>query len=154
MHERPNFMREDPPSWTRGWYRQNDAIWGGKVQNVNRTHESEGATEPGQDGPGPVDPGRLARPTPVLVRPRISCASRWCNPEYVEAPPFTDGEPFAREVVHKLEREKRREIIRKEDRSTRRKQPQVEEDIEALQDTPGGEGRHCRKRHHDKRCYT
>jgi hypothetical protein len=49
----------------------------------------------------------------------------------VEASPFTEGEPFAREVVHKLEREEG-EIIRKKDRSTRRKQPQVEEDVEAL----------------------
>ena len=50
----------------------------------------------------------------------------------MEAPPFAEREPFAREAVHKLEREKRREIIRKEDCSTRRKQPQVEEDVEAL----------------------
>jgi hypothetical protein len=50
----------------------------------------------------------------------------------MEAPPFTGREPFAREAVYKLEREKRREIIRKNDRSTRRKQPQVEEDVEAL----------------------
>jgi hypothetical protein len=49
----------------------------------------------------------------------------------VGAPTFR-GEPFAQEAVHKLERKKRREIIRKKDRSTRRKQPQVEEDIEAL----------------------
>jgi hypothetical protein len=34
-------------------------------------------------------------------------------------------------VVHKLKRERRREIIREKDRSTRRKQPQVEEDVEA-----------------------
>jgi hypothetical protein len=27
------------------------------------------------------------------------------NPKYVEAPPFAEGEPFAREAVHKLERE-------------------------------------------------
>jgi hypothetical protein len=50
----------------------------------------------------------------------------------VEVPPFAEGEPFSREAVHKLEREKRREIIHEEDRSTRRKQPQVEEDVEAL----------------------
>jgi hypothetical protein len=28
--KRPNFMREDPPSWTRGWHRQNGANGGGK----------------------------------------------------------------------------------------------------------------------------
>jgi hypothetical protein len=41
-------------------------------------------------------------------------------------------EPFAREVVHKLERKERRETIHEEDCTTRRKQPQVEEDVEAL----------------------
>jgi hypothetical protein len=51
---------------------------------------------------------------------------------YVEAPPFAWREPFAREAIQKLERKKRREIIREEDHSTQRKQPQVEEDIEAL----------------------
>jgi hypothetical protein len=55
-----------------------------------------------------------------------------CNPKYVEAPPFVEREPFAREVVHKLEKEKRREIIRERGLSTRRKQPQVVEDVEAL----------------------
>jgi hypothetical protein len=53
----------------------------------------------------------------------------------VEAPPFIEREPFAREAVHKLEREKRREIVREKDRSTRRK-PQVEEDVEALPRQP------------------
>jgi hypothetical protein len=38
-----------------------------------------------------------------------------------------DREPFAREAIHKLEREKRREIVREKDLSTRRKHPQVEE---------------------------
>jgi hypothetical protein len=33
--------------------------------------------------------------------------------------------PFAREAIHKIERKERREIICEEDRSTRRKQPQV-----------------------------
>jgi hypothetical protein len=50
----------------------------------------------------------------------------------VEAPPFAQREPFTREAVHKLEREKRREIICEKDCSTRRKQPLVEEDVEAL----------------------
>jgi hypothetical protein len=39
----------------------------------------------------------------------------------MEALPFTEGDPFARESVHKLEREKRREINREKDHSTRRK---------------------------------
>jgi hypothetical protein len=50
----------------------------------------------------------------------------------VEVPPFTEREPFTREDTHKLARKKRREIIRKKDRSTRRKQPQVVEDVEDL----------------------
>jgi hypothetical protein len=54
------------------------------------------------------------------------------NPKYVEALPCIGREPFAREDVRKLEREKRREIIRKKDCSTRRKQPQVEVDVKAL----------------------
>jgi hypothetical protein len=39
------------------------------VQNVKRTHGSEGATELGQDEPGRVGPGQPARPIPVSVRP-------------------------------------------------------------------------------------
>jgi hypothetical protein len=53
------------------------------------------------------------------------------NPKVVEAPPFAVREPFTRVAVHKLEW-KKREITRERDRSTRRKQPQVEEDVEAL----------------------
>jgi hypothetical protein len=59
-HKRPNFMREDPLSWIRGWHRQNDAIVGGKVQNVKRTHGSDGATEP--DWMGRPRPAGLAHP--------------------------------------------------------------------------------------------
>jgi hypothetical protein len=67
-------MQGEPPSWTRGWHRQNSASGGGKVHKHMRTHESEGATEPGRDGPGPVGPSRPAqagRPGPLrgLVRP-------------------------------------------------------------------------------------
>jgi hypothetical protein len=43
-----------------------------------------------------------------------------------------EREPFARESIHKLERKKRRDIIHKKDCSTRRKQPQMVEDVEAL----------------------
>jgi hypothetical protein len=43
-----------------------------------------------------------------------------------------EREPFTQEVVHKLKRKKRREVIRKKDRSSLRRQPQVEEDVEAL----------------------
>jgi hypothetical protein len=56
----------------------------------------------------------------------------------VDVPPFARREPFAREAIHKLEMKERGEIIREKDRSTRRKQPQVEEDVEALPRHPKG----------------
>jgi hypothetical protein len=34
------------------------------MHNHLRTHESEGATEPGWDGPGPIDPSWPAWPSP------------------------------------------------------------------------------------------
>jgi hypothetical protein len=43
--------------------RQNGASGGGKVHKCMRTHGSEGATEPGMDGPGPVGPSRPAWPS-------------------------------------------------------------------------------------------
>jgi hypothetical protein len=75
--------------------------------------------------------------TAVLAHPDvgstpISWAWRWCNPKYVWALPFAGGEPFSREVVHKLETKERREIIREKDRLSPRRQPQVEEDVETL----------------------
>jgi hypothetical protein len=41
-------------------------------------------------------------------------------------------EPFTQEVVQRLERKEEREIIREKDRSSPKRQPQVEEDIKAL----------------------
>jgi hypothetical protein len=76
------------------WYK-----WRGKVHKDMRTHRSEVATEPGQDGPGPVGPGRPAWPIPRSVRPPISWTWRSFNPMYVGAPRF----PW--EVIKKLERE-------------------------------------------------
>jgi hypothetical protein len=61
--KRPDFMQGEPPSWTRGWHRQNGASGGGKVHKCMRTHGSERATEPGRDGPGPVGPSRLTWPS-------------------------------------------------------------------------------------------
>jgi hypothetical protein len=43
-----------------------------------------------------------------------------------------EREPFTQVVVHNLERKERRETIREKDRSSPRRQPQVEEDVEAL----------------------
>jgi hypothetical protein len=51
---------------------------------------------------------------------------------YMGAPPFAEREPFTQEAVHNLERKDKREIIHEKDRPSRRMQPQVEEDIEAL----------------------
>jgi hypothetical protein len=102
---------------------------GGKVQNVKRAYESEGAT-------GPSRPAWLI---PEAVRSPVSWAWRWCNPKSVWVPPYAGREPLAREVVHKLARKERREIVCEKDRSSPRKQPQVEEDAEALP-------RHSRRR--------
>jgi hypothetical protein len=43
--KRPDFMQGEPPSWTRGWHRQNSASGGVKVHKYKRTHGSEGAIE-------------------------------------------------------------------------------------------------------------
>jgi hypothetical protein len=42
------------------------------VHNHLRTHGSEGATEPGRDGPRPVGLGRPAQPTPGVGSPPLS----------------------------------------------------------------------------------
>jgi hypothetical protein len=41
------------------------------VHKDRRTHGSEGATEPGQDGPRPVGLGRPAWPTPGVGSPPL-----------------------------------------------------------------------------------
>jgi hypothetical protein len=144
----------------RGWHRQNGANGGGKVHNDKRTHVREGATEPGRNGPRPVGPGRLAWPIPGSVRPPfleledVSTLNTWRHHHSQrERERERERAIRPRDCPQAREREKRREIIRKKDRSTRRKQPQVEEDVEALPRHPGGEGRHRRKRHHDQQCY-
>jgi hypothetical protein len=75
------------------------------VHNDKRTHVRKGAIELGQDGPGPVGLGRPAWPILGFVRLPISWVWRSFNPKYVEVPPFTGRKPFAREAIHKLERE-------------------------------------------------
>jgi hypothetical protein len=86
---------EEPPSWTRGWHRQNHASGRGKVHNHLRTHGSEGATKPGRNGPGPVGPAGRPSPHLALVQPPFPCTRRIFNPKTLEAPPFAEGEPFA-----------------------------------------------------------
>jgi hypothetical protein len=57
------------------------------VHNHLRTQGSEGATEPGREGPGPVGlahfGGRFGPPFP--------CTQRIFNPKVLEAPPFAKG---------------------------------------------------------------
>jgi hypothetical protein len=89
--KRPNFMQREPSSWMRGWHLQNSASGGGKVHKCMRTHRSEGATEPGRSGPGPVSPGRPAWPTPGVGSPPFPCTRRIFNPKVLEVPPFAGG---------------------------------------------------------------
>jgi hypothetical protein len=86
--KRRNFMPGEPPSWTWGWHHQNGASGGGKVHNHLRTHRSEGATEPGRDGPGPIGPSRPAWPSPEVGSTPLPCTQRIFNPKSLEAPPF------------------------------------------------------------------
>jgi hypothetical protein len=58
------------------------------MHNHMRTHGSEGATEPGWDGPGPVGLRRPAWPTPRVGSPPFTCTRRIFNPMSLEAPPF------------------------------------------------------------------
>jgi hypothetical protein len=92
--KRPDFMREDPLSWTWGCHRQNDGSEWGKVQNVKRTHMCKGATDPSWNELGPVGPGQPAWPILTSVRSPISWAWRWCNPKSVWAPPFAEESHF------------------------------------------------------------
>jgi hypothetical protein len=68
---------------------------------------------------------------PTCAKGRPNRATHFLSLKKMQ-PQSRGGEPFTRQVVHKLERKEKREIIREEDRSTRRKQPQVEDDVEAL----------------------
>jgi hypothetical protein len=106
-------MHEEPPSWTRGWHRQNHTSGRGKVHNHLRTHGCEGATEPGRNGPGPV--GQADRPSPLLasVRPPFlapkgsSTLKPWRHRHSQKGEPYAPGgHPQARE-----EGDLRREIV-------------------------------------------
>jgi hypothetical protein len=96
------------------------------VHKYMRTHGSEGATEPDGDGPGLVGPSRPPWPTLGVGSAPFSCTRRSFNPKLLEALPFARQRAI-RPRGHPQAREKRREIVRKKDRSTRRKHPQVEE---------------------------
>jgi hypothetical protein len=82
-----------------------------------------------------VGPGRSSHPIRSSVRPLFL--------EHEDDPTLSRGgrrhseetEPYTREVVHKaerLDRERIEEIIREKDSSSTRRQPQAEEDVEAL----------------------
>jgi hypothetical protein len=76
------------------------------VHKYMRTHGSEGATELGRDGPGPVGPSRPAWPTPGVGSAHLFFACEDTSTlRHGGAAIHRDREPFAREVIHKLERE-------------------------------------------------
>jgi hypothetical protein len=104
--KRPDFMQGEPPSWTRGWYRQNSANGGGKVHKHMRTHGSEGATEPGRDGHGPVGPSQTAWPTPGVGSAPILLHPKDLQPQVRGGATIHKTESHLhREAIHKLERE-------------------------------------------------
>jgi hypothetical protein len=112
---------------------------GGKVQNVKRTHGSEGRPNGAEMGLGWLAqagwPGPFPRwfDPPFLEREDNATLSTWRR-HHSRRESRSPEKPS--EAVHRLESKKRREIIRKKDRSTRMKQPQVEEDVEALSRHP------------------
>jgi hypothetical protein len=134
--KRPNFMRGEPPSWMRGWHRQNHASGGGKVHNHLRTHGSEGATVPGRIGPGPVGPAQFRRRfgPPFLAPEGSSTLKPWRHRQSTGGEPFTPG-------GHRQARE----------RGGRSPEGGSTTSMEAP--TRGEEGRHRRKGNHDQRCY-
>jgi hypothetical protein len=101
------------------------------VQNVKGTHVREGATEPGRNGPGPV--AQAGRPGPFhrqFSPPFLECEydatlSTWMRQH-------SQGESHSPERPPQVRKEGEEKIIHEEDHSTRRKQPQLEEDVEAL----------------------
>jgi hypothetical protein len=115
-----NFMCREPPTWTWGWHRQNHASGRGKVHNHLRTHGSEGVTEPGRDGPGPVGPdhfgGRFG--PPFLAPEGSSTLKSWRRRHSQRGEPFAPGgHPQARERGGRAP---------EGDQPPRRKHPQVE----------------------------
>jgi hypothetical protein len=123
--KRPNFMHGEPPSWTRGWHRQNHASGRDKVHKFMRTHGSEGATEPGRNGLGLVGPGWPAQPTPgvgsapLFLAPEGSSTLKpWRRRQSQGGEPFVPGgHPQARERGGRSP---------EGDRPSRRKHPQAE----------------------------
>jgi hypothetical protein len=71
-----------------------------------RTHGSEGVTEPGCGGPGPVGPGRPALPTPDVGSAPPSLHPKDFQPESPGGATARRGESHShQEAFHKLERE-------------------------------------------------
>jgi hypothetical protein len=93
------------------------------VHNHLRTHGSEGATEPGRDGPGPVGPGRPTQPTPGSVRPPFLAPEGSSTLKPWRRRHSTGGEPFA-PGGHPQARERGGRSL-EGDRPPRRKHPQV-----------------------------
>jgi hypothetical protein len=68
------------------------------VHKYMRTHESEEATEPSRDGPGPVGPSRTAWPTPGA-----SSASFFLHPKILQ-PHVAGGAAIRKTKSHSPER--------------------------------------------------
>jgi hypothetical protein len=101
------------------------------VHNHLRTHGSEGATEPGRDGPGPLRGS---------VRPPFPCTRRIFNPKVLDAPPFVEERATRTEMPSTSWRERRE--ISGGGATISKEAPRS-----------GEEGRHRRKHHHDQQCY-
>jgi hypothetical protein len=89
--KRPNFMRGEPPSWTRGWHRQNHASGGAKCIITWGTTGAKGRPNRAEMGLGRS--AQAGRPSPLRgsVRPPFPCTRRIFNPKTMEAPPFDRG---------------------------------------------------------------
>jgi hypothetical protein len=123
--KRPNFMHEEPPTWTRGWHRQNRASGRGKVHKCMRTHGSEG-----RPNRADVGLGRPARPTPdegsapFLAPKGFSTLKPWRRRHSGGREPFVlGGHPQARERGGRSP---------EGDQPPRRKHPQVEKKVDTV----------------------
>jgi hypothetical protein len=101
------------------------------VHNHLRTHGSEGATEPGRIGPGPVGLDRWAQPSSGVGSAPFPCTRRIFNPKTLEAPPFVGGRAIRTRRPSPSERE-RGGRSPEEDRPPRRKHPQVEKNEDTV----------------------
>jgi hypothetical protein len=138
--KRLNFMHGEPPSWTRGWHRQNGASGGAKCIITWGPTGVKG--RPSRAGMGLGRSVQVGRPGPVAgsVRPPFPCTWRIFNPKVLEVPPFARERAIRTERPSTSARERRK--ISGGGSTILKEAP-----------TSGEEGRHRRKRHHDQRCH-